>query len=132
MGLGDDLKEFENDATGQGGNDGDNNANRANGSNDKTEDTLVDSGNTYLLYPSTHLSSPPCPQHHSTIHSPLSHPQLKLQTNIPSNRPIRLQGRSPRRSRPRGQQPCQRRGQQVLSQSLRLATTRRPHIEYRI
>jgi hypothetical protein len=28
MGLGDDLQEFENDATGQGGNDGDNNANR--------------------------------------------------------------------------------------------------------
>jgi hypothetical protein len=70
MGLGDDFKEFENDATGQGGNDGDNNANRANGSNDKTEDTLVDSGNTYLLYLSAHLSSPPCPQHHSTIHSP--------------------------------------------------------------
>jgi hypothetical protein len=29
MGLGDDIKEFENDATGQGGNDGDNNANNA-------------------------------------------------------------------------------------------------------
>jgi hypothetical protein len=29
MGLGDDLKEFENDATGQGGNDGDNNADNA-------------------------------------------------------------------------------------------------------
>jgi hypothetical protein len=28
MGLGDDFKELENDATGQGGNDGDNNANR--------------------------------------------------------------------------------------------------------
>lgn len=45
MGFGDDIKEFENDATGQGGNDGDNNANNANGSNDKTEDTMVDSGN---------------------------------------------------------------------------------------
>jgi len=43
MGFGDDIKEFENDATGQGGNDGDNNANKANGSNDKTEDTMVDS-----------------------------------------------------------------------------------------
>jgi len=43
MGLEDDVKEFEQDATGQGGNDGDNNANNANGSNDKTEDTLVDS-----------------------------------------------------------------------------------------
>jgi len=43
MGLGDDFKELENDATGQGGNDGDNNANNANGSNDKTEDTLADS-----------------------------------------------------------------------------------------
>ena len=45
MGLGDDIKEFENDATGQGGNDGDNNANNQGGGNDKTEDTLVDSGN---------------------------------------------------------------------------------------
>jgi len=43
VGLGDDFKELENDATGQGGNDGDNNANRANGSTDKTEDTLADS-----------------------------------------------------------------------------------------
>ncbi|TVY23313.1 hypothetical protein LHYA1_G007202 [Lachnellula hyalina] len=43
MGFGDDIKEFENDATGQGGKDGDNNANNQNGSNDKTEDTLVDS-----------------------------------------------------------------------------------------
>jgi len=47
MGFGDDIKEFENDATGQGGNDGDNNANATTqgGSNDKTEDTMVDSGN---------------------------------------------------------------------------------------
>lgn len=44
MGFGEDIKEFENAATGQGGNDGDNNANKANGGNDKTEDTLVDSG----------------------------------------------------------------------------------------
>lgn len=44
MGFGDDIKDMENDATGQGGNDGDNNANRANGGNDKTEDTMVDSG----------------------------------------------------------------------------------------
>jgi hypothetical protein len=29
MGLGDDFKDLENDATGQGGNDGDNNANNA-------------------------------------------------------------------------------------------------------
>ncbi len=29
MGLGDDIKEFEQDATGQGGSDGDNNANNA-------------------------------------------------------------------------------------------------------
>jgi len=43
MGLENDFKEVEQDATGQGGNDGDNNANNANGSNDKTEDTLVDS-----------------------------------------------------------------------------------------
>ncbi|TVY51527.1 hypothetical protein LCER1_G004507 [Lachnellula cervina] len=43
MGFGDDIKDMENDATGQGGNDGDNNANRANGGNDKTEDTMVDS-----------------------------------------------------------------------------------------
>jgi len=43
MGLGDDFKELENDATGQGGNDGDNNANKANGGNDKTEDTMADS-----------------------------------------------------------------------------------------
>jgi hypothetical protein len=44
MGLGDDIKDFEEDVTGQGGNDGDNNANNANGSNDKTEDTVIDSG----------------------------------------------------------------------------------------
>lgn len=44
MGLEDDFKEVENDATGQGGNDGDNNANRAGGGTDKTEDTMVDSG----------------------------------------------------------------------------------------
>lgn len=50
MGLGDDIKEFENDATGQGGNDGDNNANRANGGTDKTEDTLADSGMSLQTY----------------------------------------------------------------------------------
>ncbi|TVY19157.1 hypothetical protein LARI1_G002749 [Lachnellula arida] len=43
MGFGDDIKEFEGAATGQGGNDGDNNANKSNGGNDKTEDTMVDS-----------------------------------------------------------------------------------------
>jgi hypothetical protein len=47
MGLEDDFKEIENVATGQGGADGDNNANRANGSTDKTEDTLIDSGNYF-------------------------------------------------------------------------------------
>lgn len=50
MGFGDDIKEFESDATGQGGKDGDNNANNANGSNDKTEDTLVDSGMLSSFY----------------------------------------------------------------------------------
>lgn len=49
MGLGDDIKEFEQDATGQGGRDGDNNADNSNGSNDKTEDTLADSG----MYPTS-------------------------------------------------------------------------------
>ena len=50
MGFGDDIKEFEKDATGQGGNDGDNNANKAGGGNDKTEDTIVDSGKlTHVL-----------------------------------------------------------------------------------
>lgn len=62
MGLENEFQELEQDATGQGGNDGDNNANNAcalpppllattahltpgsNGSNDKTEDTMVDSG----------------------------------------------------------------------------------------
>ena len=53
MGLGDDLQDFEKDATGQGGNDGDNNANNANGSNDKTEDTLADSGSYPSFVPST-------------------------------------------------------------------------------
>jgi hypothetical protein len=52
MGLGDDIKEFEQDATGQGGRDGDNNADNSNGSNDKTEDTLVDSG----MYSASHPS----------------------------------------------------------------------------
>lgn len=56
MGFGDEIKELEQAATGQGGNDGDNNANKSfvffglrvgdvliadsNGGNDKTEDTL--------------------------------------------------------------------------------------------
>lgn len=53
MGFGDDIKEFENDATGQGGNDGDNNANKANGQNDKSEDTMVDSGSYPPLVPSS-------------------------------------------------------------------------------
>lgn len=44
MGLENDFKELEGAATGQGGNDGDNNATNTNGSNDKTEDTMVDSG----------------------------------------------------------------------------------------
>lgn len=44
MGLENDFKEIEEVASGQGGNDGDNNANNSDGSNDKTEDTLVDSG----------------------------------------------------------------------------------------
>jgi len=43
MGLGDDVRDLEQDATGQGGKDNDNNANNSNGSNDKTEDTMVDS-----------------------------------------------------------------------------------------
>ncbi|KAH7346362.1 hypothetical protein BKA65DRAFT_275119 [Rhexocercosporidium sp. MPI-PUGE-AT-0058] len=43
MGFGDEIKELEQAATGQGGNDGDNNANDSNGGNDKTVDTLVDS-----------------------------------------------------------------------------------------
>ena len=58
MGFGDDIKEFENDATGQGGNDGDNNANKANGQNDKTEDTMVDSGSYPLLVPSSCVVHP--------------------------------------------------------------------------
>ena len=40
------IDEVKDVATGQGGNDGDNNANNADGSNSKTEDTMVDSGNT--------------------------------------------------------------------------------------
>lgn len=45
MGLENDFEDIKNDATGQGGNDGDNNANNNGGQgNDKTEDTLVDSG----------------------------------------------------------------------------------------
>jgi len=43
MGLGDDFKEIEEVATGQGGNDGDNNANEDNGESKKGEDTMVDS-----------------------------------------------------------------------------------------
>jgi hypothetical protein len=46
MGLEDMIEEVKGVATGQGGNDGDNNANNADGSNSKTEDTMVDSGNT--------------------------------------------------------------------------------------
>ena len=56
MGLENEFKELEQDATGQGGNDGDNNANNANGSNDKTEDTMVDSG----MQPRS-LRDPPSP-----------------------------------------------------------------------
>jgi hypothetical protein len=48
MGLEDIIDEVKNVATGQGGNDGDNNANNSDGSNDKTVDTMVDSGS----YPS--------------------------------------------------------------------------------
>jgi hypothetical protein len=48
MGLEDMIDEVKNVATGQGGNDGDNNANNSDGSNDKTVDTMVDSGS----YPS--------------------------------------------------------------------------------
>ncbi|TVY47875.1 hypothetical protein LOCC1_G001984 [Lachnellula occidentalis] len=44
MGFGDDIKDVEQDMTGQGGSDGDNNANNANGTgNDKTSDTMADS-----------------------------------------------------------------------------------------
>jgi len=49
MGLGDDIKEFEKDATGQGGNDGQNNATNSNRGNDKTEDALADSGTIPLF-----------------------------------------------------------------------------------
>jgi hypothetical protein len=45
MGLESEFEELKDVATGQGGNDGNNNANNSNGSNNKTEDTLVDSGN---------------------------------------------------------------------------------------
>ena len=55
MGFGDDIREFENDVTGQGGNDGDNNANNANGSNDKTVDTIVDSGSYPCSTPPTSI-----------------------------------------------------------------------------
>jgi hypothetical protein len=50
MGLGDFVEEAEKAATGQGGQDGDNNANNANGSNDKTEDTMVDTGESLSLF----------------------------------------------------------------------------------
>lgn len=74
MGLGNDFKEFENDATGQGGNDGDNNANNANGSNDKTEDTMVDSGQ----YPRGAHDSPLAEDRIPTTHTRASayHPCL--------------------------------------------------------
>jgi hypothetical protein len=51
MGLGDFIEDAEKAATGQGGQDGDNNANNASGSNDKTADTMVDSGELcFLVY----------------------------------------------------------------------------------
>jgi hypothetical protein len=48
MGFGDDVKELEQDATGQGVQDGDNNANNSNDGNNKTEDTAVDSGKSSI------------------------------------------------------------------------------------
>ena len=45
------IDEVKDVATGQGGNDGDNNANNSDGSNDKTMDTMVDSGNYHLIVP---------------------------------------------------------------------------------
>ena len=48
MGLEDMIDDVENVATGQGGNDGDNNATNSDGSNDKTVDTIADSGNYHF------------------------------------------------------------------------------------
>jgi hypothetical protein len=79
MGLGDDIKEFEQDATGQGGRDSDNNADNSNGSNDKTEDTLVDSGMYHVLHPPLHIE------------------QNITNTFLSSGRPIRKQGGHARR-----------------------------------
>jgi hypothetical protein len=51
MGLESEFEEVANDVTGQGGSDGQNNATNSNGSNDKTEDTMVDSGNDTFNLP---------------------------------------------------------------------------------
>ena len=51
MGLENEFEEVANDLTGQGGSDGQNNATNSNGSNDKTEDTMVDSGNDTFDFP---------------------------------------------------------------------------------
>jgi hypothetical protein len=50
MGLEDLIDEAKTVATGQGGNDGDNNANNADGSNNKTVDTMIDSGEASSYY----------------------------------------------------------------------------------
>jgi hypothetical protein len=58
MGFGDDIKEFENDATGQGGSDGQNNATNSNGGNEKTEDTIADSGAIPSFHPAHSIQMP--------------------------------------------------------------------------
>ena len=110
MGLGDDIQDFEKDATGQGGKDGDNNANKANGSNDKTEDTLVDSGSypslpfrpRLCLQLTSHLDILPTVNTNRTL-------RIFLLTCLNyRNRSIRFQGGSPSWPRSRSQQRGQR------------------------
>lgn len=61
MGLEDFVKEAENVATGQGGQDGQNNSTQGGSINDKTADTFIDSGKfpSSLIPDSLDLATPP-------------------------------------------------------------------------